>query len=81
MATRKTPGKRTRKPANNGASDQTAQPRNGHTPTLVEVNGRIGFEDIQRRAYELYLGRGRCDGHDLADWFAAELELMPSPSH
>ena len=32
-------------------------------------------EEIERRAYELYLERGCEDGHDLADWFAAEKEL------
>ena len=33
---------------------------------------------VERRAYELYLERGRADGQDLADWFAAERELMES---
>lgn len=32
-------------------------------------------EQIERRAYELYLERGREDGHDLEDWLAAEREL------
>lgn len=32
-------------------------------------------EQIAARAYELYHERGREDGHDLADWFAAEREL------
>ena len=31
---------------------------------------------MERRAYELYLDRGRADGQDLAHWFAAERELM-----
>lgn len=30
---------------------------------------------IQQRAYELYLVRGCEDGHDVADWLAAENEL------
>jgi Protein of unknown function (DUF2934) len=33
-------------------------------------------EQIQQRAYELYLERGGEDGHDLRDWLAAEAELM-----
>jgi len=33
-------------------------------------------DQVERRAYELYLERGRADGQDLADWFAAERELM-----
>jgi|HubBroStandDraft_1064217.scaffolds.fasta_scaffold337568_1 hypothetical protein len=32
-------------------------------------------EQIEKRAYELYLARGCEDGHALEDWFAAELEL------
>ena len=33
-------------------------------------------EQIERRAYELYIDRGCEDGHALADWLAAERELM-----
>ena len=33
-------------------------------------------EQIERRAYELYLERDGEDGHDLADWLAAERELI-----
>jgi hypothetical protein len=32
-------------------------------------------EQIAHRAYELYMERGCEDGHDLADWLAAEREL------
>jgi hypothetical protein len=32
-------------------------------------------EQIEQRAYELYLQRGSEDGDDLADWLAAEKEL------
>ncbi len=35
-----------------------------------------GVEQIARRAYELYLWRGREDGHDLDDWLQAEAEIM-----
>jgi hypothetical protein len=31
---------------------------------------------IAARAYELYLQRGREDGHDVEDWLAAEKELL-----
>jgi len=34
------------------------------------------FEQIQRRAYELFMARGGTHGCDLADWLAAEQELM-----
>ena len=31
--------------------------------------------DIEMRAYELYLERGRSDGDDVGDWLRAEREL------
>ncbi len=34
--------------------------------------------EIARRAYDLYLARGREDGHDLEDWLQAERELNGS---
>jgi HSP20 family protein len=34
------------------------------------------FTSIARRAFELFDGRGRGDGHDLADWFRAEAEFL-----
>jgi len=33
-------------------------------------------EEIARRAYAFYEGRGREEGHDLADWLHAEDELL-----
>lgn len=32
--------------------------------------------DVARRAYDLYLARGREPGHDLEDWLQAERELQ-----
>ena len=32
-------------------------------------------QEIQRRAYEIYLERGELPGHDLDDWLQAEREL------
>ncbi|MDB6017114.1 MAG: hypothetical protein JWR19_1603 [Pedosphaera sp.] len=32
-------------------------------------------EDIARRAYELYVARGKSDGRDAEDWAQAEREL------
>jgi hypothetical protein len=36
-------------------------------------------QQIEQRAYELYLKRGGEDGHDRADWLAAENELTELP--
>jgi len=36
------------------------------------------LEEIERRAYEIYLKRGDADGVALEDWLAAEKELWAS---
>lgn len=33
-------------------------------------------EEIERRAFQIYMARGRQNGNDLADWLAAEKELL-----
>lgn len=38
-------------------------------------------EDIEQRAYELYLARGAMDGHALEDWLQAERELRENALH
>jgi hypothetical protein len=38
----------------------------------------ITAHDIARRAYDLYLARGREPGHQLDDWLEAERELRSS---
>ena len=37
-------------------------------------------ETIRLRAYQLYEGRGREEGHELEDWLQAEAELRPERS-
>jgi hypothetical protein len=32
-------------------------------------------DDISRRAFELFLERGACDGSDVDDWLRAEREM------
>jgi hypothetical protein len=34
---------------------------------------------IAARAYQIYLERGRQDGHDVDDWLQAEYELLRLP--
>lgn len=36
---------------------------------------------VARRAYDLYLARGREDGHDVEDWLKAECELRAANGH
>jgi hypothetical protein len=40
-----------------------------------EEPGDAGTRAIARRAYELYVDRGRRDGQDWEDWFQAEREI------
>ncbi len=37
-------------------------------------------EEIERRAYEIYVSRGRQDGGDIDDWLTAEQELRAQQS-
>jgi hypothetical protein len=37
-------------------------------------------EEIEHRAYELYLARGEVQGHDQEDWLQAERELKEAQS-
>jgi len=36
----------------------------------------LPYEQVQRRAYELYEQRGRQDGRQLDDWLQAEHDLL-----
>lgn len=45
---------------------------------------RPTHEEIEIRAYEIYIERGRADGHDLENWLQAEQQILarqanPSP--
>ena len=65
----------------------TARPKNinkaeaGETldDQTVSVN-EPGREEIERRAYELYLARGEVQGYDQDDWLQAERELKEAQS-
>ncbi len=50
-------------------SQRSEQPRTIPDPTALE-------DQIRRRAYMLYEGRGRQDGHALDDWLRAEAEIL-----
>jgi len=50
--------------------------KNTEPPELIMVS----VDDISKRAYEMYLGRGRRDGFDREDWRRAESELK-APAH
>ena len=39
------------------------------------MESRPSAEEVRRRAFALYLERGRRDGHDMEDWLEAERQL------
>jgi HSP20 family protein len=45
-------------------------------PVFEQIEKRI--DDVRRRAFELFEGRGRGFGHDLEDWLKAEQEVLGS---
>ena len=54
------------------AAPERAGPQASGDTTAAAVDR----ERIARRAYELYLQRGGADGEAMADWLAAERELV-----
>jgi hypothetical protein len=42
---------------------------------IVRFHKEPSREDIERRAFQLYMAHGRQPGNDIADWLAAEKEL------
>ena len=79
------PKKTTRKTTTSGAARKktgaTTRSRNAApAPTIIRETIRQALreptdEEIARRAYELYLARGRQDGRAADDWLRAEQEL------
>jgi hypothetical protein len=59
----------------NGESTATASIAKNGVGTTNGNGAWPSFEQVQRRAYELFEGRGGTHGSDWADWFAAEQEL------
>ncbi len=56
-------------------SERSTQQIQEQTPTpageIPQLHDRIAI-----RAFEIYEGRGKRDGHDLDDWFRAEQEVL-----
>jgi len=44
-------------------------------PPVTARSARQERRQIRLRAYELYVARGREDGHELEDWLRAEEEI------
>ncbi len=61
-----------------GKSEQATDPvlpDQGGRTTPVDPGGSAKEDAVRRRAYELYLRRGRKNGYELQDWLDAEAQL------
>jgi HSP20 family protein len=47
-------------------------------PSLFQSMEKL-FEDVRKRAFDLFQRRGALDGADLEDWFQAERDLIWTP--
>jgi Protein of unknown function (DUF2934) len=45
-------------------------------PAKPGARGPLSQEEVQRRAYQIYVSRNRQPGHELDDWLQAERELL-----
>ena len=62
--------------AKNINREEARETLDGQTVGLNE----LATEEIERRAYELYLARGEVHGFDQDDWLQAERELKEARS-
>lgn len=77
----KTQSRQKRAPEPEGAVTAASRGRARTIAAAAAQNGfSPSFEQIQRRAYELFIARGAAHGGDWADWFTAEQELTASSS-
>jgi HSP20 family protein len=52
--------------------------KNENAPTLFKAMETL-FDDVRRKAFDLFEQRGGTDGFDLDDWFRAEQDLLWKP--
>ncbi len=64
-----------------------ARPRTRTNPTTTKTRTKaprplaVESGEIARRAYDLFIARGRAHGHDVDDWLQAERELTEATMH
>lgn len=59
-------------------SETPAAERRGEVPAVIPgatYPARPSWEEIARRAHEIFLARGGGEGHEIEDWLEAEREL------
>jgi hypothetical protein len=60
-------------------TDARAKKSGVRAPKSPGQRATVTGNDVARRAYDLYLGRGCDHGHDMDDWLQAERELQGDP--
>jgi len=59
-------------------TDERTATASDRAPKAPPRQASVTSNDVARRAYDLYLARGREHGHDVDDWMQAERELRAS---
>ena len=59
-------------------TDEGTATASDRAPKALAQQTSATNNDVARRAYDLYLARGREHGHDVDDWMQAERELRAS---
>lgn len=57
---------------------RTSQKAHQRSTGSAQHQQEVAGEQIQQRAYELYINRGQEPGHELDDWLEAEREIKGS---
>ena len=57
------------------ATVRTKAPARSRISAHTEAARTSSREDVERRAFEIYLARGASEGDALSDWYRAEQEL------
>jgi Protein of unknown function (DUF2934) len=65
-----------RRTAKSNTDDAVTTPADRSSKSLPNRSAQATISDTARRAYDLYLARGREHGHDLEDWVQPERELQ-----
>ena len=69
-------------PAKNVRKDAKPEPRAGGKEPKNGVSGAaVTYEQIARRAYDIYEREGRQPGHELENWLRAEAEIVGPSTH
>ena len=58
------------------ARKSTAPRKRPRATATDEGQPRASYDDVARRAYELFLARGGTHGRDWDDWLSAERQLL-----